>query len=223
MTTQTVGRPARAVRTASRAGAWGLALAVFYAVFVRFYQAAGGTIGLGGSAPADPAALQAASYAAGLLILLGGVACLMLGYPLARCWPAWVPGVGARAVTPWLLVPLCAVPALVGGLFAVVHGLGGWSTKFLELVGVIDIAYPADAWVTLDVTAMDLWSVLFYEPWFLAMGVSLCLSVRAYARSLGIGEKALRRATRGCLGLVAAGTAVTVWMVVFDHVLVVGS
>src|SRR5918999_1410671 len=54
------------------AGLWGLGLAVFYAVFVRFYQAAGGRIGL----PAritEPERMQQASYVAGLVVLVGGI------------------------------------------------------------------------------------------------------------------------------------------------------
>lgn len=204
----------------SRAGVWGLLLAVFYAVFVRFYQAAGGTIGLGGSVPRDLPTFQFTSFVAGVVILLGGVACLVLTTPRLRRAPAWLPMSGGREVPAALLVPLCAVPVLVGGLYAVVHGLGGGVTKLLALLGVAQVPLPTEAWVNLDPVALFLWDLLLYEPWFLAMGVCLLLSLRRYATDEGVSRTAIQRAGRVCTALVAVGTTAFVWMIVTDNLLV---
>lgn len=222
MTSQSVNPVTRDDRLVPRPAAWGFGLAVFYAVFVRFYQAAGGTIGLGDSVPADPAGLQLASYLAGLLILVGGVACLYLASPVLRHFPFWMPGLGGRPIPARVLVPLCAVPSMLGGLYAVIHGLSGLITNTLSVVGSADVAIPAEAWVSYDRTALDVWGLVLYEPWFLAMGLCLVLCVSRYARELGIGEHALRRAALLTLVPVTGGTAATVWMMLADHAFVVG-
>lgn len=222
LTTPVRPRSVRHVRLVPAVGAWGFGLAVFYAVFVRFYQGAGGTAGLGGSVPADPAGLQSASYQAGVLILVGGVACLYLASPAVRHFPFWVPVLGGRPIRARVLAPLCATPSLLGGLYAIIHGLSGLVTSALSLAGVAEVAIPAGAWVSYDRTALDVWGLVLYEPWFLAMGLCLVLCVRRYARDLGVREQLVRQIARVSVVLVAAGTAATVWMMLKDHGFVVG-
>lgn len=213
---------ARHERLVPRVGAWGLGLAVFYAVFVRFYQGAGGTIGLGGSVPAHPDTLQFASYLAGLLILLGGVVSLVLSWPQLRHFPLGLPRIGGRPVPVALLAPLGAAPALLGGLYAIVHGISGWVAKSLDLAGVAQVRIPPDGWDRYDRTAMDVWELVLYEPWFLAMGIALVLSVRQYARDVGLRDVVIRRAARVSFLVVAAGSAVTSWMMLAGHAIVIG-
>lgn len=223
MTSYPVNPSVRRDRLVSPVGVWGFGLAVFYAVFVRFYQAAGGTIGLGGSVPANPAGVQFASYLAGLLILVGGVACLYLASPAVRHFPFWIPGLGGRSIPARVLAPLCAAPSLLGGLYAIQHGLSSLVTSTLSLVGVAEVAsVPTNAWVRYDAAALDVWGLVLYGPWFLAMGLCLVLCVRRYARDLGVREPALRRASLASLVLVAGATAATVWMMLTDHIIVVG-
>lgn len=222
MTTEISTASVRHDRLVSKAGAWGFGLAVFYAVFVRFYQGAGGTVGLGGSVPANPTGLQFASYQAGLLVLLGGAACLYLTSPAVRHYPFWVPVLGGKPIPVGVLAPLCAAPALLGGLYAVIHGVSGFVTSTLSLVGVAEVAVPADAWVSYERTALDLWGLLLYEPWFLAMGLALVLSVRRYAIDLGAGGRLLRRTAGASALVVAAGSAATVWVMLTDHGFVIG-
>jgi hypothetical protein len=201
------------------AGVWGLVLAVLYAVLVRFYQASGGTIGLAGSVPRYPDRLQAASYAAGVLILLGGLACLLLSAPFLRRFPGWLPLVGGRSVPAAVTTVLCAAPALAGGLYAIVHGIAGWTTK---LLGLVEIHYPVEAWARIDVTGMDVWSLLFYEPWFLAMDTCLVLSLGAFARASGARPSTLRRTGTLCGVIVGLGAVAMTAAILADARWVVG-
>lgn len=213
MTTREASAPAAA-------GVLGFALAVFYAIFVRFYHAAGGTIGMGGMVPRDPPTIQFASFVAGLIILLGGVGCLMLTRPALRCVPAWVPVFGGRELPTALLATLCGFPALVGGVYAVVHGLGGIVVNLLSVLGLAEIPIPAGVWLNLDSSTMAWWELFFYEPWFVAMGMCLLLSVRRYALDKGVAAATVRRVGFVCTGLALAGGAAFVWMIVTDNVLV---
>jgi hypothetical protein len=221
MTIWSESATARPARTVSRAGAWGLVLAVFYAVFVRFYQAAGGTVGMGGSVPRGLPNFQFASFLAGVLILLGGAACVVLTSPQLRRAPTSLPVIGGREVSAALVIPLCAAPTLLGGLYAIIHGIGGMVTKLLGLLGIVEIPFPAEAWVTVDMVALSLWDLLFYEPWFLAMGLCLLLSLRSYALDKGVRPGAVRAAGRACAALVAVGSAGFMWMIVTDNVVVI--
>ncbi|GGP46324.1 hypothetical protein [Streptomyces sindenensis] len=175
------------------AGRWGFGLSVFYAVLVRFYQAAGGTIGVPGTFTEESLDVwYMANYVAGLLILLGGVACLFLSEPWVRTLPRRFPVRPGQELPRPLMLAGCVVPVLAGGVFAVAHGIVGIVTQLLELCGVIHVDYPSD-WVTLDVTALNLWNVLFYEPWFVAMGICLILAALGYLRQAGIREVVVRR------------------------------
>src|SRR5579859_443672 len=102
-------RHARAEARFRLAGIAGIVLGVGYAVFVRFYQAAGGTIGLDGPRPPG---LSWASYTAGVAILVGAAACAVLTMPSLRTVPAWSPIARGRRAPRWAVIAFCAVPAL---------------------------------------------------------------------------------------------------------------
>jgi hypothetical protein len=82
-------------------------------------------------------------------------------------------GIGALAlVRPWgLRLPrwLVIVPALAGSVFAMGHALTAYVTKPLHLLGVVELEFPG--WKTRDEGATIAWDLLFYEPWFLALGL----------------------------------------------------
>ncbi|MEV0644800.1 hypothetical protein AB0I28_06015 [Phytomonospora sp. NPDC050363] len=217
---ETASGPARGAAAGRTIAWWGFGFAAFYAIFVRFYQAAGGGLGMAGEmAPEHQAATQMSSYLAGLLILLGGVACLYLGVPAVRRIPRWFPVGGGREIPGTLLLPLCLTPVVAGAVFAVAHAVVGVSTKSLALLGVIDIAYP-DAWARIDETATAWWDLAFYEPCFLVLGVCLHFSAVAYLRDTGRRTAAVWT-TRVSVGFVAVLAAVGVWMVATGRVWVV--
>jgi hypothetical protein len=181
------------------AGAWGLGLAVFYAVFVRFYQASGGRIGLPAQITA-PERFHQASYLAGLLILVGGAACVVLTGHRIRGFP--------RPLVLTAVVP----PVVVGGVFALAHGVVGLVANALDLAGVITMDKPLLADPTPAVRAADAWwNIALYQPWFAAMGTCLLLSALAYARAVGVDRRIRRRAAVGVavatVALSAAGIA----------------
>lgn len=179
-------------RNWSAAGGWGFALGVGYAVLVRFYQAAGGEIGLAGKIREQHVhSLQMVSYLSGLVILAGAGACVTLAYPRFRIFPRWVPRVGGTEAPRGLVRGVVLAPALIGGTYAIGHWLTGTLTKILDLTGVVTIEIP-DAWVTRDRVAADLWEIFFYEPWFFAMGACLVLSGLQYARDSGVSRRAVR-------------------------------
>jgi hypothetical protein len=155
--------------TAYAACAWAIA----YAVFVRFYQAAGGTIGLPGTFE-DPDGFRRASFLAGVFLLLVGLGALAL----VRPWGLRIPR--------WLLI----VPALAGSVFAMAHALTGYVTKTLDLLGVIDLEFKG--WATLDEDKLIIWDLLFYEPWFFGLGVLVTLAALHHHRRTG-GSVATRR------------------------------
>ncbi|GIG71482.1 hypothetical protein [Phytomonospora endophytica] len=198
---------------------WGFGVAAFYAIAVRFYQAAGGEIGMAGEMlPEHAAGAGMASYLAGLLILLGGVACLYLGLPEVRRIPRWFPVGGGREIPGVLLRPLCLTPVLVGAVFAVAHAFVGTTTKAAALLGVMEIPYP-DVWAWIDEDATAWWDLAFYEPCFLLLGVFLHLSAVRYLRATG--REAVARWTTVVSAVCAVGfAAVGIWMVASDKVLV---
>jgi len=152
---------------------------------------------------------------------VGGAACVVLTSPQLRRAPTSLPVIGGREVSAALVIPLCAASALLGGLYAIIHGIGGMVTKLLGLLGIVDIPFPAEAWVTVDMVALSLWDLLLYEPWFLAMGLCLLLSLRSYALDKGVRPGAVRAAGRACAALVAVGSAGFMWMIVTDNVVVI--
>jgi hypothetical protein len=156
--------------TAYAACAWAIA----YAVFVRFYQAAGGTIGLPGTFE-DPDGFRRASLLAGIFIFAVGLGALAF----VRPWGLRIPR--------WLLI----LPALAGSVFAMAHALTGWLTKTLDLLGVIDLEFQG--WATVDEDKLILWDLLFYEPWFFGLGVLVTLAALHHHRRTGGSVGARRR------------------------------
>jgi hypothetical protein len=150
------------------------AWAAAYAIGVRGYQGLGGPLGLAGTFE-DPAAMRRAS-------LVAGAGILMVGF-------------GALAfVRPWgLRLPrrLVIVPALLGSAYAMAHALTAYVTKPLHALGVVRLEFHG--WATRDETAQFLWDLLFYEPWFLGLGVLVTLGALHHHRRTGGSEQAERR------------------------------
>lgn len=170
--------PLAAVLVTGRSLAWAgyaaSAWAVAYAIGVRGYQGLGGTLGLAGTFE-DPAGMRRASLVAGVGILLVGVGALAL-------------------VRPWgLRLPrrLVIVPALTGSAYAMAHALTAYVTKPLHAVGVVELRF--DGWAQRDETAQFLWDLLFYEPWFLGLGVLTTLGAVHHHRRTGGSVGAERR------------------------------
>jgi hypothetical protein len=166
------------------ASAWAIA----YAVVVRGYQGLGGTVGLGGTFE-DPAAMRRASLLAGAGILLVGIGALALVRPWGLRLPRW----------------LVIVPALSGSAYAVAHALTAYLTKPLHAAGVVQLQF--DGWARRDETAQFLWDLLFYEPWFLGLGILVTLGTLHHHRRTGGSARAGRRLVQatavGALALTA--------------------
>jgi hypothetical protein len=171
--------------TAYAACVWAIA----YAVLVRFYQAAGGTIGLAGTLE-DPDAFRRASLLAGILIFVVGLGALAF----VRPWGLRIPR--------WLLI----VPALAGSTYAIAHALVAYVSKTLHLLGVIDLEFKG--WTELDERELFLWDLLFYEPWFLGLGVLVTLAALHHHCRSGGSAKARRRLA---LATLVATLALTVF------------
>jgi hypothetical protein len=157
--------------------------AIAYAVGVRGYQGLGGTLGLPGTFE-DPAAMRRASLLAGAFILLAGVGTLALARPWGLRLPRW----------------LVIVPALTGSAYAAAHALTAYVTKPLHLLGVIQLDFRG--WARLDQGALALWDLLFYEPWFLGLGMLVTLGAVHHHRRTG----GTRAGAGRLLGLTAAAT-----------------
>ena len=157
--------------------------AITYAIGVRGYQGLGGTVGLAGTFR-DPAGMQRASLIAGVGIFLVGLGALAL-------------------VRPWgLRLPrgLVIVPAMVGSAYATAHALTAYVTKPLDAVGVVELRF--DGWATRNQTGQFLWDLLFYEPWFLGLGVLVTLGALHHHRRAGGTD----REARSLVILTAAAT-----------------
>ncbi|HWK25596.1 MAG TPA: hypothetical protein VNS09_03485 [Solirubrobacter sp.] len=163
--------------------------AIAYAVGVRGYQGLGGTVGLSGTFE-DPEAMRRASLLAGALLLLVGLGALALVRPWGLRLPRW----------------LVIVPALTGSAYAMAHALTAYVTKPLHLLGVVQLQF--DGWAQRDETSQFLWDLLFYEPWFLGLGLLVTLGTVHHHRRTG-GTPAGRRQL---VVLTATGTlALTAW------------
>ena len=185
--------PALAGELRDRSLAWtGYAAFVWaagYAVAVRGYQGFGGTVGIAGTFE-DPAGMRRASLIAGVGILLVGFGALAL-------------------VRPWgMRVPrrLLIVPALAGSAYAMAHALTAYMTKPLHALGVVELRF--DGWATRDQTAQFLWDLLFYEPWFLGLGVLVSLAALHHHRRSG---GTARSGTRLMISTALATLAFTVF------------
>lgn len=185
-------RPPRSLAWAGyAASAW----AVAYAIGVRGYQGLGGTIGLGGTFE-DPEGMRRASLHAGVAILLVGVGALAF----VRPWGLRIPR--------WLVIG----PALAGSAFAAAHALTAYVTKPLHLLGVVHLEFPG--WAQRDETAQFLWDLLFYEPWFLGLGILVTLGALHHHRRTGGSARAARRLAGATAAATLALTAVACALVV---------
>jgi hypothetical protein len=161
-------------RSLAWAGYAAFAWAVAYAIGVRGYQGLGGTLGLAGTME-DPAAMRRASLIAGVGILLVGFGALAL-------------------VRPWgLRIPrrLVIIPALAGSAYAAAHAFTAYVTKPLHALGVVELQF--EGWAQRDETAQFLWDLLFYEPWFLGLGVLVTLATLHHHRRTGGSPRSGRR------------------------------
>ena len=170
------------------------AWAVAYAVGVRGYQGLGGTVGLAGTFK-DPEAMRQASLLAGAGILLVGVGALAMARPWGLRLPRW----------------LVIVPALAGSAYSMAHALTAYVTKPLHLLGVVELEFPG--WAERDESAHFLWDLLFYEPWFLGLGVLVTLGALHHHRRTGGSDRARRRLVAATVAGTLALTAVACVMV----------
>ena len=184
------------MRIASPAPGWpayaASALAIAYAIGVRGYQGLGGRIGISGTFE-DPAGFERASLHAGAFLLLVGIGALAF-------------------VRPWgLRLPrrLVIAPALAGSVFAIAHALTAYVSKPLHLLGATDLEFRG--WRTLDEGDAIAWDLLFYEPWFLALGLLVTAGALHHHRRTGGSEETRRRliaaTAAGTLGLTAVASA----------------
>jgi hypothetical protein len=183
------------IRSLAWAGYAAFAWAAAYAVGVRGYQGLGGTVGLAGTFE-DPAGMRRASLIAGVVILLAGVGALGLVRPWGLRLPRW----------------LIIVPALGGSVFAMAHALTAYVTKPLHLLGVIQLEFKG--WSVRHDSAMILWDLLFYEPWFLGLGLLVTLATLHHHRRTGGSDQARRRLVAVTAAGTVALTAVACAMVV---------
>jgi hypothetical protein len=171
------------------------AWAVAYAVGVRGYQGLGGTLGLAGTFE-DPAGMRRASLMAGAGILVVGFGALAFVRPWGLRLPRW----------------LVIIPALTGSAYVMAHALTAYVTKPLHALGVIRLRF--DGWAQRDQTAQFLWDLLFYEPWFLGLGVLVTMGALHHHRRTGGSAAAGRQ-------LLALTALATLAMTAFSCTLVV--
>jgi hypothetical protein len=181
----------RSSRSLEWAGYAAAAWAIGYALLVRVYQGLGGTVGLAGTFD-DPDGFRRASLTAAAFLALVGIGALAFVRPWGLRLPRW----------------LVIVPALAGSAYAAAHALTGYLTKLLDLAGLVELDFKG--WATLDKGELIAWDLLFYEPWFLGLGVLVTLgAVHHYRRSGGSkrGEQLLI-ATTVAAALALAGLSI---------------
>jgi hypothetical protein len=179
--------------TGYAAAAWAIA----YAVGVRFYHAAGGSLGLSGTFY-DRDEFERASLNAGIFLLLVGIGALAFVRPWGLKLPRW----------------LVIVPALAGSAVAIAHALTAYVTKPLHALGVIEIDFSGQR--DINETALILWDLMFYEPWFFGLGALVTAGALHHHDRTG----GSRLGKRGLLGLTALAT-LAVW--IYACVLVISS
>jgi hypothetical protein len=175
-------RVVRRLRHRGRSLAWAAyaasGWAIAYAIGVRGYQGLGGTVGLSGGFE-DPTALREASLRAGAFLLLVGVGALAFVRPWGLRLPRW----------------LVIVPALAGSAFSMAHALTAYVTKPLHAFGVIELDFGS--WTRLDEGSLIRWDLLFYEPWFLGLGILVTLGAVHHYRRTGGTPRGERRLVLG--------------------------
>ncbi|MBS4174445.1 DUF3995 domain-containing protein [Bacillus sp. FJAT-49736] len=189
----------------------GCILAILYAVFVRFLEAAGVGIIYTYGRVKDPESLYIASYLAGVFIMLCGFCLLGLVKPWGKSIPQWIPLIGGKKIHPSVML----TPTLFGTAFLLAHGVSGMLTKALYLTGLITIHFYG--WAELDPRALALWDLFFYEPWFFLMGILAGLSAVHYAFASSITLLWIRRCTISFLLLVLLLSIFFVLGIIFDY------
>ncbi|WP_248925414.1 hypothetical protein [Paenibacillus hamazuiensis] len=189
----------------------GFLWALLYAVFVRFYTAAGGTFEMI-AAEAIRDSANMANYFAGVLILFCGFVLLGLVKPWTRVIPVSVPLFGGIKIHPLLIL----IPTLFCTAFLIAHGTGGMLTKIMYFAGIIRLNLPH--WSEAEMRSFALWDLLLYEPWFLIMGILSGLTAAHYAQASGVSLPVLRRGTVLYLSFVFLLTSFFVIVIVFDLV-----
>jgi hypothetical protein len=186
-------------RMGERPPAWAgyaaFAWALLYALCVRLYQGLGGTVGLAGTFE-DPERMRKASLLAAGGILLMGIASLAL-------------------VRPWGVRPprsLVIGAALAGSAYAAAHALTAYVTKPLHAAGIIELRFVG--WATRHEAAQFAWDLLFYEPWFLGLGVFVTLGALHHHRRTGgsvrVAGRLVWTTVAGALLLTAIACAIVV-------------
>jgi len=188
----------------------GCILAVLYAVFVRFLEAAGGGIISTCGLMKDPESVYMASYFAGVLIMICGFCLLGLVKPWGKNVPQRVPLISGKSVHPLILL----IPSLLGAALLLAHGISGMLTKSLFLAGFITIDFPG--WAELNTHRLALWDLFFYEPWFTIMGLLTVLATAHYALASNIQLKVIKRITIWYLLFVLLLIILVVFMIIFD-------
>jgi len=161
-------------RSPAWAGYAAFGWAAAYAIGVRGYQGLGGTVGISGTLE-DPEGMRRASLLAGAFILLVGIGALATVRPWGLRLPRW----------------LVIVPALTGSAWAAAHALTAYVTKPLDALGVVELQFPG--WKRRDPTSQFLWDLLFYEPWFLGLGLLVSLATLHHYRRTGGSARGGRR------------------------------
>jgi len=103
------------------------------------------------------------------------------------------------------------VPALAGSVFAMGHALTAYVTKPLHLLGAADL--EVRGWKTIDEGEMIAWDLLFYEPWFLALGLLVTAGALHHHRRTGGSDRARRRLLAATAAATLALTALASAMV----------
>ena len=137
----------------------------------------------------DPSGFREASLRAGGFLLLVGLGALAFVRPWGLRLPRW----------------LVIVPALAGSAFAAAHALTAYVTKPLHLLGVIELEFPG--WTRLDEGALVRWDLLFYEPWFLGLGILVTLGALHHFRRTGGSRRGERRLLLGTVAATLLTTA----------------
>ena len=92
------------------------------------------------------------------------------------------------------------------------HALTAYVTKPLHAIGVVHLRF--DGWAQRHETAQFLWDLLFYEPWFLGLGVLVTLATLHHHRrtggSIDAGRRLLTLTAVATLALTAVACTVVV-------------
>lgn len=200
-------------KTSGWAAYAGCVWALLYAVFVRFYQAAGGTIGLSAPIVDTTGGIYIASYVVGVIIMLCGFVLLGLVKPWGKVVPSWIPWIGGLSIYRGFLL----FPTLLCSVFLLAHGAAGIITRGLFLAGFINLKMPTFSG-EVDMRIDALWDLFVYQPWFFIMGVLAGLSAAHYAQARDVSLSALKCGTLLFLFLTILVTAIFVAAIVFDFV-----